>query len=110
MATKRSDTKSIYRFTLATSEVVQLTLPEGAEILRVGDDGGVPNSRLNLSVKISTDMAVAVQVRTFAVYEYGQLMWNCEQKYLGSATPNGVQKHVFELFDFTYEPGTLSVG
>lgn len=110
MATKRSDSNTIYQFWLAASDVVQITLPEGGEILNVGDEGDIQKPRLHLSVKISTAAGVAAQVRTFAVYEYGQPMWDCEQKYLGSAILNGVQKHVFELFGFTYEPGTLSVG
>jgi hypothetical protein len=111
MGTKRSASNQILKFSLATTDVVQLTLPEGAEILRVDDDVFLPRA-ICLSIRLDLAPGKAVQVRTFAVYENGRPTWDCNQKYIGSVPSEevGVEpKHVFELFDFTYAPGTLSV-
>jgi hypothetical protein len=108
MATKRNVADRLFQFNLASSGIVQLTLPASAEILR--GMTGLTENGLFLVVRMNPDPKLMAIVHTFAIYENGESMWDCEQKYIGTLWGSkGQLQHVFELFDFTYAPGTLSV-
>lgn len=82
----------IYKYTLEMRDVQEIQMPQGGQILHVGEHQG------KLCLWVQVDTRIPVESRVFEIVGTGQTMpYLGERKHIGTVVCNPMVWHVFEV-------------